>query len=195
MTDKESDATETESPVVLAVDNEKRVVQAFELWLNDDYSVETATSGQEALNQMHDGVDVVLLDRHMPGLSGEDVLEGIRKQGYDCHVAMVTAVDPDFDIVEMPFDYYVSKPVDEPTLQSIITELLELREYEDKVSELYRVCQKITTLEAKKPRQRLNEDERYQELLEARETLQATTRELVTTREMSAFEDIFEAKQ
>jgi DNA-binding response OmpR family regulator len=36
----------------------------------------------------------VLLDRRMPGLSGDNALNRIREREYDCRVAMVTAVDP-----------------------------------------------------------------------------------------------------
>lgn len=49
-------------------------------------------------------VDVVLHDCRMPDRSGGQTLERIREQGYDCRVAMVTAVDLDFDIVEMDFE-------------------------------------------------------------------------------------------
>jgi len=55
-------------------------------------------------------VDVVLLDRMMPGMSGQEVLAAIRERGLDCRVAMVTAVDADFDVIEMGFDEYLGKP-------------------------------------------------------------------------------------
>lgn len=186
------DSPSGDRPVVLAVDDEARVVQAFELWLGDDYRFETATSGREALEQMHSGIDVVLLDRHMPGLSGAEVLDSIREDGYDCQVAMVTAVDPDFDIVEMPFDHYVSKPVDETELREVIEELLGLDGYGQTVHELYSVTQKIATLEAEKPRQTLEKDERYQELIERREELQQQADDFVTGRSTAEFEDLFE---
>jgi hypothetical protein len=37
----------------------------------------------------------------MPILSGNEVLAAIEERPVDCRVAMVTAVDPDFDIIEM----------------------------------------------------------------------------------------------
>jgi CheY-like chemotaxis protein len=64
-------AENDERPVVLAIDDEPRVVQAFDLWLGEDYRVETATSGSDGLELLSDAVDIVLLDRHMPGMSGE----------------------------------------------------------------------------------------------------------------------------
>ena len=109
-------------PRILVIDDEERVGQAFALWL-DDYRVETATSGEAGLELMDDGVDVVLLDRHMPGLSGSEVLERIREVGYDCRVAMVTAVDPELGIADLPFDAYVTKPVDRSDLVGAVERL------------------------------------------------------------------------
>jgi CheY-like chemotaxis protein len=165
------DARRNEKPVVLAVDDEQRVTQAFELWL-DDYEVRTATGGEEALEKLDESVDVVLLDRQMPGLSGDEVLERIRDRGYDCRVAMVTGVDPDFEIVEMPFDDYVRKPVDQDSLQSVVDRLLEIDDYDDRLREYFSTARKQATLEAEKPRSRLAESEEYAELVDRRKQLQ-----------------------
>jgi CheY-like chemotaxis protein len=178
-------------PVVLAVDDEDRVVQAFALWLDSEFAVETATSGNEALEQMHDGVDVVLLDRHMPDMPGDDVLESIRADGYDVRVAMVTAVAPDFDIVDMPFDHYVSKPVDESDLRGVVERLLDVGAYDERMNELYRVSQKIATLEAEKARSRLETHDRYRSLLDRREELHSEAETLLAdleTRDAELFE-------
>jgi len=180
-------------PVVLAVDDEDRVVQAFDLWLGDSYRVLTATSGSEGLEQLTDAVDVVLLDRHMPGLSGGEVLERIRESERDCRVAMVTAVDPDFDIVEMPFDDYVPKPVDEATLSEVVDRLLTVDRYDDRMSELYAVSQTIATLEAEKNRAQLREDDRYTDLLDERDRLQADLDAMMESMDETEFERVFDA--
>jgi CheY-like chemotaxis protein len=178
-------------PTVLVVDDESRVVQAFELWL-EEYRVVTATDGSTAIERMDGDVDVVLLDRHMPGLSGDEVLERIRDAGYDCRVAMVTAVDPDFDIVEMPFDHYVSKPVDAPTLREVVDRLLAIEGYDRLLSELYAVTQKVATLEAEKTRGQLADSDRYADLLERRDRLQADVDDVVASLDGSEVEHLFE---
>jgi len=79
-----------------------------------DHEVRTAYSGEEALEKVDEDVDIVLLDRllpDLPDLPGDEVLERVRERGLDCRVVMVTAVDPDFDIVELPVDEYIHKPV------------------------------------------------------------------------------------
>ena len=162
-----------ERPTVLVVDDEPRVCQAFELWLAETYRVVTATDGETALERLDGRVDVVLLDRHMPGPSGDGVLDRIREGDHDPRVAMVTAVDPDFDIVEMPFDHYVSKPVDGEALEGVVERLLELDHYDGSLSDLYAVTEKIATLEAEKTAPELEGSEEYAALVERRERLEA----------------------
>jgi DNA-binding NarL/FixJ family response regulator len=55
-------------------------------------------------------------DRHMPGLSGEDLLSELVDRDYYGRVVMVTAVDPGIEVLDMPFDDYLCKPVDREEL-------------------------------------------------------------------------------
>lgn len=196
MTDKkrtdDSGPEADEKPTVLAVDDEKRIVQAIDLWLGDGYRVLTAMSGPEALELLPGRVDVVLLDRHMPDMSGSAVLDRIREEGYDCQIAMVTAVDPDFDVVEMPFDHYLTKPVDGQKLRSVVDQLLRLNEYDRRLRELYTLNQKIVTLEKKKSRGQLADSNRYDALLEREAELQSAVDDLLGSVDHGEAEELFE---
>lgn len=183
--------TDEEKPVVLAVDDEERVVQAFELWLGSGYDVRTATGGEEALEQFDETVDVVLLDRHMPGMSGDEVLEEIRERDSGVRVAMVTGVDPDFDIVDMPFEEYVQKPLDSGELQAVVDRLLQLESYDTRFDELYSVTQKLATLESEKPEQVLDESDQYAALTDRKEKLQAELESLTDTMGDEEFQSLF----
>jgi DNA-binding response OmpR family regulator len=174
------------------IDDEERVGQAFAVWL-DGYRVETATSGEEGLEMIDSGVDVVLLDRHMPGLSGSEVLERIREASYGCQVAMVTAVDPDFDIVDMPFDDYVSKPVDRETLQDVIERLLSVDQYDQRMAELYAIDRTIATLETDGLTAELEADDRYHELLDRKADLEAELRDLIESFDAAEMGRLFDA--
>lgn len=102
---------------VLLVDDEESVLETYELYLETEgYDVLTADNGGEALVELDGDVDVLLLDRRMPGMSGDEVLEHVRDWELDCRVAMITAVDPDSDIVEMAFDDYLTKPISKDEL-------------------------------------------------------------------------------
>lgn len=176
----DGDDGEEDPPVVLAVDDEERVVQAFELWLGDAYRIVTATDGETAMERLDGSVDVVLLDRHMPGVSGEAVLQRIRESPHDPWVVMVTAVDPDFDLIDMPFDEYLSKPVGESELRSVVDRLLRIDDYDDRITELYTVTRKIATLRTELTNAELRCDERYLELLGRQERLRADADDLVS---------------
>ncbi|MFT4922420.1 MAG: DNA-binding response OmpR family regulator, partial [Haloarculaceae archaeon] len=143
--------TDSERATVLVVDDEPDVADAYAAQLQSEFAVRTAYSGQAALDRLGDSVDVVLLDRRMPGISGDEVLERIRERNLDCRVAMVTAVDPDFDIIEMPFDDYVIKPVSREDLFDTIDRLLDCSEYEEKLREYYALSAKHATLLDNKP--------------------------------------------
>jgi len=162
-------------PTVLVVDDDPSIAQAYSLWLDDEYDVEVAHDGEEALDAVSEATDVVLLDRRMPNVSGGEALETIREAGYDCRVAMVTAVDPEFDIVEMPFDSYLSKPVSREEVVDTIETLLDLAEYDETVAERFAVERKRAALEARKPAAELEASEAYDRLREQSERLADTT--------------------
>jgi DNA-binding response OmpR family regulator len=107
-----------ENATVLLVDDERELVDIYEMWFEGQYTTRTAYGGERALEAFDETVDVVLLDRRMPKMTGDEVLEALREKGYGVPVVMVTAVEPDQSIVELPFDEYVVKPADR-------TELLE----------------------------------------------------------------------
>ena len=156
--------TGSETPVVLIVEDEPDVAETYNLWLADEYEVRMAESGDEGLSKLDEDVDVVLLDRMMPGLSGDEVLDRIRESGLDCRVAMVTAVEPDFDILEMGFDAYLCKPIRSDQLHETVENLLERSTYDDLLQEYYSLVEKQATLEATKSSAELADNDEYQNL-------------------------------
>jgi DNA-binding response OmpR family regulator len=162
-----------DDPRVLIVDDESEVADVYELRLRDEYDTETAYGGEEALETVDESVDVVLLDRRMPGVSGDDVLETIRERGLDCRVVMITAVDPDFDIVDMPFDDYLCKPVQKEDLVAAIDQQLTANRYDDRLTEYLEVTSKIALLEAEKPASELDANDQVVELRERADSLRA----------------------
>jgi DNA-binding response OmpR family regulator len=179
-------------PTVLIVDDEVNITELFGVWLSEDYDVRMANSGEEALEELDEAVDVVLLDRRMPGLSGDEVLEEIREEGYDCRVAMVTAVDPDFDVIGMGFDDYLTKPIDRDGLETAIESLLERKEYDAAMQEYYALASKKAALESSKPASELEASDQYEDLLGDIEALESEAEEALQTEEdfESAFRDL-----
>ena len=150
---------------VLIVDDEKPITDAYARWLDDDYEVRTAYSGSEALEKLDDAVDVVLLDRRMPDLSGEDVLSQIHEQGLTCRVALVSAVEPDFDILELGFDAYLEKPLsDAAELLETVETLLRRSTYDSQMQRFLSLANKKAALETKKSPEELEANDEYEAL-------------------------------
>ena len=165
--------SDADQPVVLIVEDEPDVAETYRLWLEGDFEVRMAHSGDEGLEELDDGVDVVLLDRMMPGLSGDEVLERIRERELDCRVAMVTAVEPDFDILEMGFDAYLCKPIKSDRLRDTVDNLLERSSYDDLLQEYYALVEKPATLEGAKTSAELAENDEYRAIQDRISDLQA----------------------
>jgi DNA-binding response OmpR family regulator len=165
-------------PTVLVVDDERALADVYGDWLRDRYEVVVVHTGEDALTALdeHD-IDVALLDRHMPELSGDEVLVSIRSRGLDVRVAMVTGVTPDFDVLDMGFDDYLVKPVDRETLTGTVETLVDRMPYESLRSELSALRVKRNVLEMERRADHLEADERYAALLERIERLERLTAE------------------
>ncbi|MDJ1430513.1 response regulator [Halostagnicola sp. A-GB9-2] len=103
--------TEESKINVLVVDDEPRLADLFAAWLEPNWNVTTAYNGEQALEQVTESTDVVLLDRRMPGLSGDEVLSLLRASGYDGAVIIVSAINPASEISNADFDEYLVKPI------------------------------------------------------------------------------------
>lgn len=133
---------------VLVVDDEPDFEEIYTLWLSDRYDVLSASCGEEALELLDASIDVILLDRRMPGLSGDEVVTEVRTRSIDCRVVMVTAVEPSLDILDMEFDGYLVKPITKGDLIQVIEEMLERSTYSAEVQDFFALAEKRATLEA-----------------------------------------------
>lgn len=176
---------------VLVVEDETALAETYARWLEERYTVLTAFSGEEALDRIDESVDVVLLDRRLPGLSGGEVLESIRNRDVDCRVAMLTAVDPDFDILEMPFDDYAVKPVLREDVTELVARLLRLATYEEQARDSFALASKVGVLEAEKSEGELAASEEYAETLERLEALEDDIRDTLAEFETAEFADAY----
>jgi DNA-binding response OmpR family regulator len=118
-----TEASGSERPVVLVVDDEPGLADLYAVWLKETCDTRVAYGGQAALDELDDSIDVVFLDRRMPTLTGDEVAAEIRADGLDCLICMVTAVDPDLDIVELGIDEYLQKPVSQAQLREVVDRL------------------------------------------------------------------------
>lgn len=161
-----ADTSQSADPSILVVEDEDDLADMYAAYLDDQYDVTVAYSGQEALDTVDDTYDIVLLDRRMPVVSGNEVLAYIEEEGFECRVAMVTAVNPDFDIIDLRIDDYLVKPVSRDAVQQTVERLLTLDEYNERMQVLTSKKLKRNVLEVEKTKAELSESEEFQRLNE-----------------------------
>lgn len=154
----------TEPPVVLIVEDERGLADLFTAILEDTYTVRTAYTGDQALDLLDDTVDVALIDRRLDDWSGDQLVTAIHDRNLDCQIAIVTAVAPDFDIVEIAIDDYLTKPVSREELLETVEELLLWTKSDINKQELLALISKKIALENEKSQAELEANDEYSKL-------------------------------
>ena len=99
---------------ILMVDDEVKICEFVQACLdNEGYQTEVAHDGKTALSLFHQYTyDLILLDRMLPDVSGEEICKQIRQQS-DIPIIMLTAKIEDEDRIEgfqLGCDDYICKP-------------------------------------------------------------------------------------
>ncbi|WP_266075341.1 response regulator transcription factor [Haladaptatus caseinilyticus] len=160
---------------ILVADDERPIADLYTRWLGEEYDVYTAYDGVEAMEYLDDTLDIALLDRDMPRASGDDVLNTIRDRKLDCRVGMITAVEPNFDVLELGYDDYVVKPINSPDqLHGIVSTLIQRATYSTDVQRLLTLSSKRATLETRMEREELESRDEYRELVSKIQSLKTS---------------------
>lgn len=97
-------------PLVLVVDDESGIVELFKDCLEDlSFSVETATSGEEAIQIFQSKeVDCVVSDVSMPGMNGIELVGKVKALNKDCPIFFMTGYH---DIAREELNHYSPKAI------------------------------------------------------------------------------------
>lgn len=158
-------------PTILIVEDEPDLADMYFTWLKDDYDVEVYLDGRDAIERLRPDIDVILLDRRIPDIPGEEILTEIRNMQLPAYVVMVTAIEPDDEILELEFDDYLTKPVERDDIVGAVERMLERQRHDDQLRELFQVISKLATLEAKLDQHHREQSTAYQELEDRFESL------------------------
>src|SRR4051812_21645976 len=111
---------------ILLVDDEPGMLRYIKTLLEvDDYKVETATTGEEALEKIEKGLapDLVLLDVLMPGIDGLQTLEQLRQKQSRLKVVMLSCVNDTRKVVQamkLGAQDYLTKPFQKAELDAVL---------------------------------------------------------------------------
>jgi two-component system OmpR family response regulator len=118
---EDSAGTASSNGTVLFVDDEPEILDMYELLCQSEYTVRTAQTGAGALEQFGDQVDIAFFDRRMPDVSGYELIEEIRSEGYKTPLGVISAVEPDSG-PDAEIDAYLTKPISGTDLTETIDE-------------------------------------------------------------------------
>jgi len=129
---------------ILLVDDEPGMLRYIRTLLEvDEYKVETASTGEEALERVHKGLqpDLVLLDLLMPGIDGLQTLEQLRQIRPGVKVVMLSCVSDTRKVVQairLGAHDYLTKPFQKAELDAVIDQCLGTNQqnYPGEVEEL-----------------------------------------------------------
>ncbi|MGE5241012.1 MAG: sigma-54-dependent transcriptional regulator, partial [Bacteroidota bacterium] len=104
------------------------------------YAVETAASGEEALERLQqNGFSLVLTDQMMRGMSGIDLMRRVRAQKPELPVVIVTAhgtVDTAVNAMKAGATDYIQKPFTPEELLIVVRRVLERQDLVEEVRTL-----------------------------------------------------------
>ncbi|HSM86176.1 MAG TPA: sigma-54 dependent transcriptional regulator, partial [Candidatus Limnocylindrales bacterium] len=119
------------APHILLVDDEPSVLRYTKTLLEiENYHVETATSGEEAVQRMHNGPapNLIVLDLVLPGMDGLQTLENCKKIRPEQKVVMMSCMNDTSKVVQaikLGASDYLTKPFQPPQLQGAVRRALE----------------------------------------------------------------------
>ncbi len=129
---------------VFIADDEQAIREGLKCiidWESYDFQVcGDASNGEDALNQILIlNPSLVIIDIRMPKMHGIDVIEAVRKKGYSGKIIIISGYS-DFKYAQSAIrygvDYYLTKPVDDDELSSIIQQIHNSIVEEQKTSQV-----------------------------------------------------------
>jgi DNA-binding response OmpR family regulator len=83
-------------PRILVIDDDEPILGLMRNVLREfDFEALTASTGTQALDHARNNQpDLVLLDKNMPGMSGEEVIRAFRAEGWDELPILILSGDP-----------------------------------------------------------------------------------------------------
>lgn len=116
---------------VVIIDDQLDILNLTSYTLKYDHDVFSASSGSEGIELINKELpDIILLDMHMPKMSGYEVVQKLRKNEKTKHIPVmaITASVAESNkekIKEAGCDDYLSKPFDPQNLEEKVKDMLQ----------------------------------------------------------------------
>ena len=100
---------------ILVIEDDARILKALQrLFTSEGYEIKSSSDGKEGLELFASpGLDAVVLDLMLPGMSGRDICRSMKQANPDIPVVILSAISDVADkvlLLELGADDYVTKP-------------------------------------------------------------------------------------
>ncbi len=139
----------SEATNILLVDDEPGMLRYIRTLLEvDDHKVQTASTGEEAVEHVQKGMqpDLVLLDLLMPGIDGLQTLEQLRRLKPGLKVVMLSCVNDTRKVVQamrLGAIDYLTKPFQKAELDAVIGQCVGTAKGESYAGEVEELCDDV----------------------------------------------------
>ncbi|MDX2427056.1 MAG: response regulator, partial [Xanthomonadales bacterium] len=118
---------------ILIVDDEEIVVRScLRILSGDEFNIDVASNGLEALEKINDQeYDMVILDIMMPKMNGIEVLQRVKETHPDIDVIMITGlneIDTAVKAMKLGAFDYLPKPFDPEEFETVVARAFERRQ-------------------------------------------------------------------
>jgi len=123
-------------PSILIIEDDPMASSALSDYSSNPFKVRTVSRGEDGIRHYTKDTDLVILDRKLDDMSGDTVATEIKEKDQHALILVVSGIDPEDNILDLPVDCYLKKPVSRTELRSRISDILnrqglelEQREY------------------------------------------------------------------
>jgi len=123
-------------PSILIIEDDPMASSALSDYSSNPFNVRTVSRGEDGIRHYTKDTDLVILDRKLDDMSGDTVATKIKEKDQHALILVVSGIDPKDNILDLPVDCYLKKPVSRTELRSRISDILnrqglelEQREY------------------------------------------------------------------
>ncbi|MGM0623762.1 MAG: response regulator transcription factor [Campylobacterota bacterium] len=137
---------------VLIVEDEDDILELIEFTLQSDGYDTVGLSDTKLVEKLlqEEDVDIILMDRNLPGIDGADFITNLRAKGLNQPVIYVTAKDSEGDLLEgfeKGGDDYITKPFSLDELKARVKAVLKRSKKELKVIKVKDILYKSSSKE------------------------------------------------
>ncbi len=115
--------------LILICDDEEGVRESLNLILGDDYKLDFAHNGNDALQYLKkNNPDLIIMDIKMPQKNGLEALKEIRQQNLKCKIIMVTgyqSVETASEASKYNIFEYITKPFESSVVKETVEKALK----------------------------------------------------------------------